>query len=156
MLALRFNYDTLVWDFVESEDGRGYETDEGLWTLGAMTILSEAPDETKTGFEKSGYWGDLVFEDGHRFGSKMWTLYGRELSPDTAKKAKFILEEAFAYWITDGIAESIVVTVELDQSNERLDFQVEAYRGDTEAPLWTGHWTHTLEDANGLVPAEAA
>lgn len=91
------------------------EQDEGLETAIIISLFcdrrvsaEELPPEEQS---RRGWWGDVA-DDKDLIGSKLWLLRREKITPETLRRAKEYSEEALKWLLDDGVASSVVVTVE--------------------------------------------
>jgi phage gp46-like protein len=102
----------------------------------------ELPD---TRSHREGWWADEYADIENDFiGSRLWLLSREGATNATMATAKVYIQEALQWMIDDGIAESIDVIVERQQSH-CLVFQVNITRPNKIAPRWQSIWTAHLE-----------
>lgn len=62
------------------------------------------------GEDARGWWGDSLAEvEGDQFGSKLWLLQREKQTSETLVRARAYAQEALAWLIEDGIADSVAV-----------------------------------------------
>ncbi len=92
------------------------EHDEGLETAIIVSLFcdSRATAEELPVEEQSrrGWWGDVAGDEDDLIGSKLWLLRREKITADVLRRAKEYCEEALAWLIEDGVAESVAVTTE--------------------------------------------
>jgi phage gp46-like protein len=60
-----------------------------------------------------GWWGDTYAQpEGDKIGSLLWLLRRSPLSLETLRKTKLYVDQALAWMVQDGLAKTIVSTVE--------------------------------------------
>lgn len=66
---------------------------------------------------KGGWWADAIpLTPTIKIGTRLWLLKRAKVDNELASRAKEYVEEGFAYWLTDGIAQEVQVTTELVQN----------------------------------------
>lgn len=94
------------------------ELEEGLTTSALLTVFTWAPateEEIRAaGLDvQQGWWGDAdsVRDSGEPvIGSKLWLLSRSSTRVTNLRKAEEYVKQAFAWWIEEGLAESVQVT----------------------------------------------
>lgn len=88
-------------------------TDSGLETAVLHSLFSDAramDEDPITDGNRRGWFGDLLAPDEKdSYGSRLWLLHQEKQTPEVLLRAKEYAEEALAWFITDGIAESVEV-----------------------------------------------
>lgn len=102
-----------------TDDGSTLKRDDGLETAVLLSLFTDrrvAQSEVPDGDEsKRGWWGDLVSDiPGDQIGSKLWILERSKLLNATAQATQTRAEQALAWMIEDGVAESVGVVVTID------------------------------------------
>lgn len=100
-----------------SISNKDFELDEGLRAAVVVSLFTdrrctveELPDEDK---DRRGWWGDLFAEQsGDEIGSKLWLLKREKQTEETRKRAQEYAEEALAWMLEDGLAQSVTVQAE--------------------------------------------
>lgn len=90
-------------------------SDDGLQSAVIISLFSdrrittEELEQRQT--DKRGFWGDLFSDvEGDQIGSRLWLLARSKQTQDTLNRAKEYSEEALAWMIDDGIAQSVEVS----------------------------------------------
>lgn len=111
-------------DFFLQDDGNGtfdlnivrndIQLDAGLETAIIVSLFTDKRvtiEELPFGeTDRSGWWGDLLAElETDKIGSKLWTLAREKKTEKTRTRIIEYVQEALAWLIADGIAESIDV-----------------------------------------------
>ena len=78
--------------------------------INSLMSDARAQESDGTGNDKRGVWHNSI--TGEEYGSRLWTLERRKLTPDTLNKAREYAEEALQWLIDDRIATSVEVTTE--------------------------------------------
>lgn len=60
--------------------------------------------------DRRGWWGDTAI--GQPIGSRLWLLAREKVQPDVLRRAKHYAEEALAWLVADGVAQSVTVQAE--------------------------------------------
>jgi len=97
--------------------------DDGLETPVFISAFSDRFVELEAlkAFEtdSKGWWADLISEPTDDFiGSRLWTIERAKTNSATALRIEDALKESMQWMIDDGIAESIVVSSEIVDSEE--------------------------------------
>lgn len=95
-----------------------FQLEEGLTTSALLTVFTWAPateEEIRAaGLEEQlGWWGDAETQrvEGERvIGSKLWLLSRSGTRLSNLRKAEEYVRQAFAWWIEEGLAESVEPT----------------------------------------------
>ncbi|SFT73695.1 phage GP46 family protein [Halomonas saccharevitans] len=109
-IALR--YDPGAKRFDLRLEGGDLLADEGLETAVLLSLFTDRralledrlPDGSS---DRRGYWAD-AYRD-RRHGSRLWLLHREKAEEDVRRRAREYAEEALAWLIEDGIAESVEV-----------------------------------------------
>lgn len=122
-LGLGFDIEYRIGDFA---------SDAGLETAVAISLFTDrrvTDDELPLGeTDRRGWWGDMFPDlDGDQIGSKLWLLEREKITDDTLNRAQEYAEEALAWLIEDGVAESVTVEASVG-SSDRLDLAVSITR----------------------------
>jgi phage gp46-like protein len=94
------------------------EIDDGLETAVVLSLFTDRRandgDALPTASsDRRGWWGDAapaVTDD--QFGSRLWLLGREKQEPAVLERAKTYAEEALAWLVTDGVAQTVTVTAE--------------------------------------------
>lgn len=113
-----FSYDLEI----ENNDLVG---DDGLQTAVVISLFTDARcNEDELPAEDSsrrGWWGDMFpTADGDQIGSKLWLLKREKRTRDVLNRAEEYCNEALAWMLEDGIAESVVTAASYDPSGTML------------------------------------
>lgn len=145
MLALR-------WDNTEGGADLAYESGsllEGyeLETAVFLSLFTDAPardvDPVDPKAGRSGWWGDAYETEnpGDTWGSRLWTLRRWPMSEAVLPVAVEMIEEALAWMVDDGIAESVTGAAEiLAGTNNTLAIGATIKRPGELAPTFVGLW----------------
>ena len=145
-IALKQQDDTSFFYGVTNSD---IETDDGLETAVNISLftdvrvsLEELPPWEKY---RRGWWGD-EFADikGDKIGSKIWLLDREKLNEVTASDLKKYAKESLDWMLSDGVADSIIVSTELIVGL-RIDLAISITRKSGAASPFDFIW-----DAQGL------
>lgn len=93
---------------------KSLETDESLQTRVLISLLTWAradPDDPVPDRDDlKGWWGDSYPDvQGRQYGSKLWIVQNMPATQETLQLAKKYAEEALAWMVEDGIADSVTV-----------------------------------------------
>jgi len=137
------------------------KADNSLLTSVMVSLFTDAqasnedilPDSKST--DRRGWWGDELNSDlpTDKIGSKLWLLERSKGTEDIVIKAKLYIQEALKWMITEGIADSIQIEVEMQRTREAgtiiLAFQVKILKPDgvTDTFRFNKEWEDT---ANGI------
>ena len=67
--------------------------------------------EVKPGEDRRGWWADAYADNRHQTGSRLWLLEREKQLPGVLLRCKQYCEEALEWFIEDGLASAITVTV---------------------------------------------
>lgn len=99
--------------------------DASLQTAVYISLFTDAPYEDDN-YETRGWFGDTLDEYGV-LGSKLWTLTRNKIDNSISELAKQYCEEALNWLITEGVSDSVVVTVSRSDINS-LSIEVKISR----------------------------
>lgn len=132
---------------LELEDGLRTAVTISLFTDRRVTAL-EVPEGEKG---RRGWWADSVAEvEGDQIGSKLWVLTREKQTVEVLERAREYCEEALAWLIEDGVAESVsvstsypsrgILTIEIEivRPNKETASLSYDYAWEAEAKLSTG------------------
>lgn len=86
-------------------------------------------DDALPGNHRFGWWGDALGPvSGERWGSRLWLLSRSALTDETVLRAKGYAEEALAWLVEDGVAQTVEVQAER-QGLDRLALSCLIVRG---------------------------
>ncbi|ESQ78447.1 phage GP46 family protein [Asticcacaulis sp. YBE204] len=120
-IALRYEPSRLAFDAFFN--GPDFATDDGLYTAVLISLFTDRranpddviPDGTN---DPRGWWGDaFATVENDRIGSRLWLLKRSKITAEVLRKAKDYAEEALSWLIEDGVAGSVVVTTEKQDSH---------------------------------------
>jgi len=124
--------------------GGNFLSDEGLETAVVISLFTdrrakpddEIPDGTD---DRRGWWGD-VFPDfeNDEIGSRLWLLSRAKATQNNLRLAKDYTEEALAWMVQDGVAQS--VEVETENQDGTLAIGVKITKPGDIAPTFQGRW----------------
>lgn len=86
-------------------------------TLASAVLVSLLSDrlaatyEVKPGEDRRGWWADAYAENNHQTGSRLWLLEREKQLPGVVQRCRQYCEEALQWFIEDGLAKAITVTV---------------------------------------------
>lgn len=140
MMALAYDVGLLGFDLVVvGGDSPRLARDGALETAVIISLFTDLQDPTDPANDLGGYWGDAYADvPGDKIGSLLWTLAGQRIDADLVRKARKYSEDALAWMLADGIAESIEVVTTVTDGNVHIKIAI-AQPGDA-APRWFGIW----------------
>lgn len=89
---------------------------------------SRAHDDDEVEGRRMGFWGDTYGETGEVTGSRLWLLRRQKILPTTVERCRQYAQEALAWMVDDGVAESVSVKAERG-ALDRVDLVVDVVRG---------------------------
>ena len=123
------------------ESGR-YAEEEGLTTQALITVMTDAraePQQVDPGQDLRGWWAAQLLDLGPEiFGSLLWLLEHRKNTAGTEADARRWAEEAFAWWVSNRLAERVEVSTERDR--ETLLLTPRIYKPEDPNPAVEGPW----------------
>lgn len=129
-LALRWDNNTFGADLALI--GPSLATDEGLKTAIIVSLFTDSrardDDPLPAPGDRRGWWGDAAPKiRGDRIGSRLWLLSREKRLQSVLNRARDYAQEALAWLVEDGIAQSVTVTTEA-QGEDILAIGVEIIR----------------------------
>lgn len=113
-MDLALIYDPKLQAFDLGVKGADLAGDDTLASAVLVSLLSDRLAETHEvapGQDRRGWWADSYADNQHKTGSRLWLLDREKQLPSVVQRCKRYCDEALAWFITDGLASSIVVTV---------------------------------------------
>jgi len=107
-------YNPAIQAFDLAIDGADLAADDTLASSVLVSLLSDRqvePYEVKEGEDRRGWWADVFAGTPHKTGSRLWLLERQKQLPSVALRCRQYCEEALQWFIDDGLATAIVVTV---------------------------------------------
>lgn len=153
-LMLKYDYVNNRYDIKFNHSD--YERDEGLYTSVILSLFCNAyvtDDELETLSQRvnSGFWGDQISQyEGDIYGSKLWLLERAKLTSDIIETTKIYIYESLEWMITDGVAEDIVVNVELVDKKVYAEIMIIKGNNKTEKFKFQDLWDFTLGCEYGI------
>ena len=111
-LALIYNPQLQAFDFALS--GTDLTTDDTLASAVLVSLMCDRlaePYEVQPGEDRRGWWADVYASNDHKTGSRLWLLAREKQLPGVMQRCKQYCEEALQWFIDDGLATAITVTV---------------------------------------------
>jgi phage gp46-like protein len=101
-------------------DWRDYVTG---WVLNQLSMEARADD--KLTYDRRGWWYDSFRAEKFVSGSKLWTLRNERSARTVAVTARLYIEQALSYLVTWGVADKVIVTVDVvDSINLSINIQI--------------------------------
>lgn len=124
-----------------------FTLDSGLETSMMITCYCQKRDDTIEDPSSRGGWaGNQLNENGFEQGSLVWTLFQARADEDTVLLAQNYLEEAFQWYLDQGIAKELNVEIFLDK--EKLLATITLTRNDdTQFVQYYDLWLETVKSA---------
>lgn len=107
-------YNPLIESFDLSLGSEGLATDDTLASAVLVALLCDrlaADYEVPRGADRRGWWADSLTDNPFKTGSRLWLLEREKQLPGAVLRCKQYCEEALQYFIDDGLARAITVTV---------------------------------------------
>lgn len=103
--------------------GSGFQSEGQIRTLAINYLLSDARSQDGDvnpcdPSDRRGWWATTCRDDGFELGSRLWLLENSRLNDETVLIAREYAEEALGRLVDNGLAERIVVDVEICGCNE--------------------------------------
>ena len=92
---------------------------------------ANADDDVQDG-DRQGWWADTYNTDGDLTGSRLWELLRQKVTTQALRQAEEFGREALQWMIDDGVAQTVGVAVEADDSG-RVDMLVTVTKPDRSA-----------------------
>ena len=92
---------------------------------------ANADDDVQDG-DRQGWWADTYNSDGDLTGSRLWELLRQKVTTQALRQAEEFGREALQWMIDDGVAQTVGVAVEADDSG-RVDMLVTVTKPDRSA-----------------------
>ena len=92
---------------------------------------ANADDDVQDG-DRQGWWADTYNTDGDLTGSRIWELLRQKVTTQALRQAEEFGREALQWMIDDGVAQTVGVAVEADDSG-RVDMLVTVTKPDRTA-----------------------
>ena len=106
-----------------------FTLDDGLETSFIMTCYCQKrDDEIEDPRSRGGWAGNQLNTDGFEQGSLVWTLFQARADEDSINLAQNYLEDAFQWYLDEGLAKELNVDISLD--NEEIIATIEITRND--------------------------
>jgi len=127
-----------------------FTLDSGLETSFMMTCYCQQRDDTIEDPRSRGGWaGNQLNQDGFEQGSLAWTLFQARTDEDTALLAQNYLEDAFQWYLDQGIAKDLEIEITLD--NEKMTATISITRNDdTQFVQYYDLWLETVRAAAAI------
>ena len=121
-----------------------FTLDDGLETSFLMTCYCQRRnDEIEDPRSRGGWAGNQLNEDGFEQGSLVWTLFQARADEDTVNLAQNYLEDAFQWYLDQGIAKELNIEISLD--NEKMLAKIDITRNDDKKfTLYYDLWINTV------------
>jgi phage gp46-like protein len=147
MLAIVYDNEEQAGDLVALDGALGEGLD--LYTACALSLFCDAParpeDRLPADVDRRGWWADAYADaEGDAFGSRLWLLHRAGASKTAVPLAKQYAEEALAWLVRDGIAESVEVATER-RGVDGISIAVVIKRPGDLAPSLAQVWTFDTE-----------
>jgi len=133
---------------VEDDD---LSLDEGLETADLVSLYCHRraanEDVVADESDRRGWWGDTFAEEpGDQIGSRLWLLERGLLTPDYGSQAARYAEEALAWMVSDGVAESASAVATTNGATRSAELLITISRpsGDTVEFRFSSLWESTL------------
>lgn len=111
-LALRYDPKLQAYDL--AVDGGDLAADNTFTSAVISSLMNDRQVEeyeVKAGEDRRGWWADAYSDNGHKTGSRLWLLDREKQLQNVVLRCKQYCEEALAWFIKDGLAQTIAVTV---------------------------------------------
>lgn len=110
-IALVYRGDDQALDVAISDmDLAGEDTLTSAVLLSLLCDRTAEPHEVPADGDRRGYWADAYpAVAGDQFGSRLWLLAREKQLTASIQRAKTVMEEALAWMVEDGIAQSVSV-----------------------------------------------
>lgn len=121
-----------------------FTLDSGLETSMMITCYCQKRDESIEDPQSRGGWaGNQLNQDGFEQGSLAWTLFQSRADEDVQNLAQNYLEDAFAWYLEEGIAKELNVEIILDK--EKMIATITLTRNDdTQFVQYYDLWLETV------------
>lgn len=125
-----------------------FTLDAGLETSMMITCYCQKRDESIEDPRSRGGWaGNQLNQNGFEQGSLAWTLFQARADEDSKILAQNYLEDAFQWYLDQGIAKELDVEVILD--NEKMTAKITLTRNDdTQFVQYYDLWVETVNAAS--------
>ena len=110
-MDVKLSQDPRTKEFDISFDGDEFALDPGLQTMTAISLFSDAREDSRAD-DPRGWWGASVLQEdrsGGPFGSKLWLLAREKQVPETLLKIKEWCQTALQWMVDSGLAKGISV-----------------------------------------------
>lgn len=126
-----------------------FTLDAGLETSMMMTCYCQKRDETIENSNSRGGWaGNQLNQNGFEQGGLVWTLFQARADEDLVNLAQNYLEEAFQWYLDQGIAKDLNVEVSLDK--EKMIATIALTRNDD--TIFVQYFDLWLETVRAVTP----
>ena len=129
---------------IDLDENGDLVTDTGAGTTIRLTVFGRrraTADEVVVPENRGGWIGNVLSEiPGFEAGSKYWLLRQARLNDETKNAAKSYLEEAFTWFVEDGLAKAVEVETEISGSTLRAKIIIDG------EPFYLDLWTLTNFD----------
>jgi phage gp46-like protein len=118
-MDLALNYNSALQAFDLAIDGTDLAAEDTLASATLVSLLCDRLAETyevNPGENRRGWWADAYAENNHKTGSRLWLLERQKQLQSTVIRCQQYCEEALQWFIDDGLAKAIVVTVFVPRS----------------------------------------
>lgn len=118
-MDLALTYDPKLQAFDLALAGTDLAAEDTLASAVLVSLLCDrlaATYEVKTGEDRRGWWADAYADNQHQTGSRLWLLEREKQLPGVVLRCKQYCEEALQWFIEDGLAKAITVTVFVPRS----------------------------------------
>lgn len=96
--------------------GPDFASDKDLESAVIFSLFTDRradPDEVADPMDRRGWWADTFPNvEGDKIGSKLWLLQREKQTQQTLNRARVYCQEALAWLVDDGVAESVDIEVE--------------------------------------------
>lgn len=118
-MDLALTYDPKLQAFDLALSGTDLAADDTLVSAVLVSLLCDrlaATYEVKPGEDRRGWWADAYADNQYQTGSRLWLLEREKQLPGVVLRCKQYCEEALQWFIEDGLARAITVTVFVPRS----------------------------------------
>lgn len=118
-MDLALTYDPKLQAFDLALAGTDLAAEDTLASAVLVSLLCDrlaATYEVKPGEDRRGWWADAYADNQHQTGSRLWLLEREKQLPGVVLRCKQYCEEALQWFIEDGLAKAITVTVFVPRS----------------------------------------